>query len=127
MWMGAGRRLAFVCRSMASVAAGAPLRVVVPALPAPFMARLRAAAADAGKEVELLVADGPEEAGELLASHDVSALIDSVEMGAPSRWACTAAVCPLHPTPHSPPQAPSPHRARSTYRHTHPVSPWAHP
>ena len=100
--MGAGRRLAFVCRSMASAAAAnsAPLCVVVPALPAPFMARLRAAAADAGKEVELLVADGPEEAGELLASHEVSALIDSVEMGAPSRWACTAAVCPL--PPHSP-------------------------
>ena len=109
--MGAGRRLAFVCRSMASSsAASAPLRVVVPALPAPFMARLRAAAADAGKEVELLVADGPEEAGELLASHDVSALIDSVEMGAPSRWACTAAVCPLP----------------NCNRHP-PVSLWAHP
>lgn len=41
----------------------------------------------AGRSLELLVADTPEEATELLRTEpNISVLVDAVEMGAPTRW-----------------------------------------
>lgn len=72
-------------------AASGPVRAIVPNLPAGFIARLEGVAlAAGGRALELLVAQTPQDAIELLRTEsDISVLIDAVEMGAPTRWACT--------------------------------------
>ena len=64
------------------------VRAIIPNIPSDFVARLQAEAqAAGGTSLELLVAQTPEEATELLRTEaNVSFLIDAVEMGAPTRW-----------------------------------------
>ena len=63
------------------------VRAIIPNIPSEFVARLQAEAEAAGRSLELLVAQTPEEATELLVTEaNVSFLIDAVEMGAPTRW-----------------------------------------
>lgn len=75
---------------MASPSPTALVRAIIPDLPPDFVDRLQGAAEGAGRPLELLVAKTPEEAtGMLRTESDISVLIDAVEMGAPTRWACT--------------------------------------
>lgn len=63
------------------------IRVIIPNISAAFVSRLQGVATAAGRSLELLVARTPEEATELLRTEsNIAALIDAVEMGAPTRW-----------------------------------------
>ena len=96
------RRLSHV--SSALMAATLPTKLLVPNLPADFVARLHGVASEAGQPLELLVAETADDAVRILqATPDVVGLIDAVEMGAtaggkPTRWACNAAVLGAAPS-----------------------------